>query len=67
MQVTGMLYGSKMLRFVGFLASEVLGPEASEQDIKALLARHGRIFIKPVFKGGIGKKAKPAWWDRQQI
>jgi succinyl-CoA synthetase beta subunit len=58
MQVTGMLYGSKMLRFVGFLASEVLGPEASEQDIKALLARHGRIFIKPVFKGGIGKKGK---------
>src|SRR5437764_15303519 len=58
MQVTGMLYGSKLLEFAGFPASEVLGPDASEEQIKAMIERHGSVFIKPVFKGGIGKKGK---------
>jgi succinyl-CoA synthetase beta subunit len=58
MQVTGMLYGAKMLQFVGFPTSEVLGPDASEEEIKGLLERHGQVFIKPVFKGGVGKKGK---------
>jgi succinyl-CoA synthetase beta subunit len=58
MQVTGMLYGSKMLRFVGFPTSEVLGPGASEDEIKTLIDRHGEVIIKPVFKGGVGKKGK---------
>src|SRR5205085_10327982 len=52
MQVTGMLYGGRMLRFVGFPTSEVLGPDASEEEIKALIERHGSIFVKPAFKGG---------------
>lgn len=58
MQVTGMLYGSKLLQFAGFPTAEVLGPDASEEDIKALIDRCGSVFIKPVFKGGIGKKGK---------
>jgi succinyl-CoA synthetase beta subunit len=58
MQVTGMLYGSKLLQFVGFPATEVLGPDASEADIGRLIERHGSVFVKPVFKGGIGKKGK---------
>jgi succinyl-CoA synthetase beta subunit len=58
MQVTGMLYGSKLLRFVGFPTSEVLGPDAGEDQIKALIDEHGEIIIKPVFKGGVGKKGK---------
>jgi len=58
MQVTGMLYGSKMLQFVGFPTAEVLGPDASEEEIKALIDKYGMIFIKPVFKGGVGKKGK---------
>lgn len=58
MQVTGMLYGSKLLKFAGFPSSEVLGPGASEEEIKRLISRHGSVFIKPVFKGGIGKKGK---------
>ena len=45
MQITGMLYGSKLLRFVGFPASEVLGPAATEEEIKGLLKRHGSIFV----------------------
>ncbi|REG52164.1 succinyl-CoA synthetase beta subunit [Paraburkholderia sp. BL6669N2] len=58
MQVTGMLHGSQLLQFGGFPTSEVLGPDASEEQIKALIDRHGSVFVKPMFKGGIGKKGK---------
>jgi succinyl-CoA synthetase beta subunit len=58
MQVTGMLYGAKLLQFVGFPTSEVLGPSASEEEIKTLIDRYGSVFVKPVFKGGVGKKGK---------
>src|SRR2546425_70685 len=58
MQVTGMLYGARMLRFVGFPTTEVLDPGASEEEIRALIQRSGTVFIKPVFKGGVGKKGK---------
>ena len=58
MQLTGMLYGSKLLRFVGFPCPDVLGPDATEAEIKAMIERHGMIFLKPIFKGGIGKKGK---------
>ena len=58
MQITGMLYGSRLLSHVDFPSSEVLGPDASEDDIQDLIARHKQIFIKPLFKGGVGKKGK---------
>jgi len=58
MQISGMLHGARLLHFVGFPATEVLGPASSEEEIKALIDKHGLIFIKPVFKGGIGKKGK---------
>ena len=60
MQVTGMLYGGKMLQFVDFPTSEVLGPEATEDAIKALIDRCGSVFVKPIFKGGVGKKGNRA-------
>src|SRR3954463_2148235 len=66
MQVTGMLHGSKLLQFAGFPTSEVLGPDASEEEIKALIDRHGSVFIKPVFKGGVGKKGKAGLLGRAQ-
>ena len=58
MQVTGMLHGAKLLQLAGFPVPEVLGPDASEEEIKALIDKHGEVFIKPVFKGGVGKKGK---------
>jgi succinyl-CoA synthetase beta subunit len=58
MQVTGMLYGAKLLQFAGFPTAEVLGPSASEEEIKSLIDRCGSVFVKPVFKGGVGKKGK---------
>ncbi len=58
MQLTGLLWGSKLLKYVDFPCAEVLGPEASVDEIKALIAKHGEVFIKPIFKGGVGKKGK---------
>ena len=50
MQITGMLHGSTLLKFVGYPAAEVLGPAATEDEIKSLISRHGSVFVKPVFK-----------------
>src|SRR6266545_8304266 len=58
MQLTGMLHGAELLEFAGFPTPEVLGPDASEEAIKALIERHGSVFVKPVFKGGVGRKGK---------
>ncbi len=58
MNVTGMLWGSRLLKIVDFPTSEVLGPEASEHEIKDLIARCGEVFVKPIFRGGVGKKGK---------
>src|ERR1700740_2529420 len=66
MQATGMLYGAKMLQFVGFPTAEVLGPGASEEEIKTLIDRHHTVFVKPVFKGGVGKKGKAGLLGRAQ-
>ena len=58
MQITGMLYGGRLLDFVEFPSAEVLGPDATEDEIQALIDRHKVIFIKPLFRGGVGKKGK---------
>ena len=53
-----MLWGRKLLDLVEYPHSEVRGPELSVDEIKDMIKRHGEIFIKPVFKGGVGKKGK---------
>jgi succinyl-CoA synthetase beta subunit len=58
MQITGMLHGAALLRLVDFPTAEVLGPDASEDAIADLIRRHGQVFVKPVFRGGVGKKGK---------
>jgi succinyl-CoA synthetase beta subunit len=58
MEITGMLYGARLLDYVEFPAAEVLGPDATEDDIQGLIDRHNLIFIKPLFRGGVGKKGK---------
>lgn len=58
MQISGLLYGEQLLRHVAFPTPEVLGPAASEAEIQDLIDRHGQVFIKPVFRGGVGKKGK---------
>ena len=49
MQLTGMLWGRKLLDLVEFPHSEVRGPELSVDEIKDMIKRHGQIFIKPLF------------------
>ncbi|MFZ3073315.1 MAG: ATP citrate lyase citrate-binding domain-containing protein [Thermodesulfobacteriota bacterium] len=58
MQLTGLQWGQKLLKKVEFPVAEVLGPEASVDEIKELIKKCGEVFIKPVFKGGVGKKGK---------
>jgi len=58
MQLTGLYWGSKLLKLVEFPVTEVLGPEADVDQIKRLISDHGEIFIKPIFKGGLGGKGK---------
>ncbi len=58
MQLTGLLHGAPLLRHVDFPTAEVLGPDASEDQIQDLIRRHGQVFVKPLFKGGVGKKGK---------
>ncbi len=58
MLVSGMLHGARLLHHVGFAVPEILGPDASLDEIQGLLDRHGMIFIKPMFRGGVGKKGK---------
>lgn len=58
MQLTGLLWGGKLLDRVEYPRAEVLGPEASVDEIKGLIEKCGQVFIKPIFKGGVGKKGK---------
>ncbi len=58
MNITGMLYGAKLLKLVDFPTSKVLGPEATEHEIKDMITECGEVFVKPIFKGGVGKKGK---------
>src|SRR5437763_798255 len=68
MQVTGMLYGAKLLQFVGFPASEVLGPSASEEEIKALvvaIARSELNAAEGVIWPPVAQLAKP--WEPSHV
>lgn len=58
MQITGMRWGAKLLKYVDFPTAEVLGPEATSDEIKDLIDRYGAVLVKPIFRGGIGKKGK---------
>jgi succinyl-CoA synthetase beta subunit len=58
MQITGMMWGAKLLKLVDFPTAEILGPQATDEEIRGLLKRWDRILIKPIFKGGVGKKGK---------
>lgn len=58
MELAGLRYGAQLLRHVDFPVAEVLGPEAADREIVDLIERRKEIFIKPIFKGAIGKKGK---------
>ncbi|CAK0771834.1 hypothetical protein CCP3SC1_640017 [Gammaproteobacteria bacterium] len=66
MNISGLLYGAKLLDIVDFPRADVLGPEAADHEIKDLIARCGAVFVKPNFQGGIGKKGKAGLIGRAQ-
>ncbi|HHB78317.1 MAG TPA: carboxylate--amine ligase [Saprospiraceae bacterium] len=58
MQITGMKYGQKILQLAGFPIPTILCNNAYSEDIDALIKKRGRVVVKPVFYGGVGKKGK---------
>jgi succinyl-CoA synthetase beta subunit len=58
MEMTGLRHAQRLLRLVDFPVTEVLGPEAGEAEIQGVIDRCGSVFVKPIFRGGVGKKGK---------
>ncbi len=58
MQITGLKYGSKLLDLVDFPVAEIRNGSATREEIQQMLDKYGRILVKPVFYGGVGKKGK---------
>ncbi len=58
MQLSGLRYGSRLLTLVDFPFAEILDGTATNDELQRFLDRHGRIVVKPVFYGGVGKKGK---------
>lgn len=58
MNITGMKHGARLLRHVGFQCPEVLDGDVDVGELRAMLERHGEVFVKPSFRGGVGKKGK---------
>ena len=56
MQLTGLLHGKPLLDLVQFPSPEMLGPGCNDSDIRNLIVQHGSVFVKPIFKGAVGKK-----------
>lgn len=58
MQITGMKYGHKILALAEFPTPQILCNDAYSEEIDALIKKRGRLVVKPVFYGGVGKKGK---------
>ncbi|MDZ7314700.1 MAG: carboxylate--amine ligase [candidate division KSB1 bacterium] len=58
MQLTGLKYGSQLLNLVEFPVAKTLTDAATRDEIQQMLDQYGKIVVKPVFYGGIGKKGK---------
>ena len=56
MQLTGLLYGKSLLELAQFPTPEMLGPGCDDSDIASLIKGHGSVFVKPIFRGAVGKK-----------
>jgi succinyl-CoA synthetase beta subunit len=57
-QLSGLRFGSRLLSLVDFPFAESLGSNATNEEIQAFLDRYGKVVVKPIFYGGVGKKGK---------
>ncbi len=58
MKLTGMKFGAPILKLADFPVPAVLEADTHYENIEQLLAKRGKVVVKPVFNGGIGKKGK---------
>lgn len=58
MRLTGLKYGQQLLKQVEFPVSKVLTEDSLHEEINDLITRDGKVVVKPVFLGGVGKKGK---------
>jgi len=58
MQISGLRYGRQLLDLVEFPVARTLVGGATKEEIQQLLDQCGKIIVKPVFYGGVGKKGK---------
>ncbi len=58
MQISGVRFGSKLLETVDFPCAEFLLGSATKEEIQAKLDQYGKLVVKPLFFGGVGKKGK---------
>jgi len=58
MRITGMRYGAPILKLANFPIPEVLPSNATFEAIDKLIEKRGKVVVKPIFFGGVGKKGK---------
>ncbi len=58
MQISGLRYGSQLLRLVEFPSADMLDGSATKEQLQQMLDRYEKVVVKPVFYGGVGKKGK---------
>jgi succinyl-CoA synthetase beta subunit len=58
MELSGLRFGSRLLSLADFPHAEFLTSSATDDELQRFLDKHGKIVVKPVFYGGVGKKGK---------
>lgn len=58
MQITGMKYGTPILKLAGFPTPEILDSNSTYEEIEQLIHKRGKCVVKPIFYGGAGKKGE---------
>ncbi len=58
MQISGLKYGAPLLKLVEFPVADCLDGGATRDEIQKMLDRYGKLVVKPVFYGGVGKKGR---------
>ncbi len=58
MQISGLRYGAELLKLVEFPVADFTTGAATKDEIQQMLDKYGKLVVKPVFNGGVGKKGK---------